>query len=288
LIALLLPAVQQAREAARRSQCKNNLKQIGLGLHNYHDTHNIFPYGYWSLEGTVGIRKNRAGWFQRLLPFVEQAALYQAYEESNPEYAHQATNQMRIVIKTFVCPSNPSFPVNSLGFRGNYGGNAGSTVGAARSTTGNGILYNRSKTRMKDVVDGLSNTVLVGEGVARTVGGGSGNAYTPWSEVGAYWGGGIHGGGAICTAEPPNTPVADCGRGCGNYDEALFPCRSTDAATPAGFTCSTMVTYVRSHHTGGAHLVLGDGSVRFVSNNIHLNTFRALGTRNSGDLIGAW
>ena len=101
LIALLLPAVQQAREAARRSQCKNNLKQLGLALHNYHDVHNTLPYGYWSREGTVGVTKNRDSWFQRILPFVDQVALFNSYEKLNPEYSHQAGDLMRYKLETF-------------------------------------------------------------------------------------------------------------------------------------------------------------------------------------------
>ncbi|WP_437192938.1 DUF1559 family PulG-like putative transporter [Planctomicrobium sp. SH527] len=288
LIALLLPAVQQAREAARRSQCKNNLKQIALALHNYHDSHLVFPYGYWSREGVAGFRKNRDTWFQRVLPFVEQTALYNAYETANPEYSHQAT-QRNTVLNSFFCPSNPEpGTMSALGFRGSYGGNGGSNVGAGMLTTANGIFYQYSKVGINSITDGTSNTLLIGEGVVRTGSGGSGDAYVPWSEAGTYRGGGPHHGGMISTAETPNTPIPDCGRGCGNYDPKVHPCNSTDAATPAGFTCTTRSTYLRSYHVGGAHVAMADGSVRFASSNIHRATFQALGTRSGSEVIGEW
>ncbi len=84
LIALLLPAVQQAREAARRTQCKNHLKQLGLALHNYHDTYSVFPYGHQS--EVTGARHRRACWFQSILPFVDQAPLYNKYAQDTTEY----------------------------------------------------------------------------------------------------------------------------------------------------------------------------------------------------------
>lgn len=290
LIALLLPAVQQAREAARRSQCKNNLKQIALALHNYHDAHLVFPYGYWSFETSPpnGITRNRDSWFHRILPFVEQTALFNAYEKENQEYVHNSAHK-NTPINSFFCPSNPEpGPLASVGFRGSYGANAGSTVGAGSLTTANGVFYRNSKIGINSITDGTSNTLLIGEGVVRTISGGTGNAYTPWSEAGAYWGGGIQHGGTLSTAEPPNTPIPDCGRGCGNYDPNIHPCYSTDAATPAGFTCTTRTTYLRSYHVGGAHVAMADGSVRFASSNIHTATFRALGTRSGSEVIGEW
>ncbi len=288
LIALLLPAVQQAREAARRSSCKNNLKQVALALHNYHDTHSVFPYGFWSLENEGIYKRNRDSWFQQVLPFVEQTALYNSYITENPEYAHQFTGRDKKV-PAFFCPSNPeSGLTSSLGFRGTYGGNAGSTTASASSTAGNGIFFRNSKISLRDVTDGSSNTIMVGEGVVRAVMGGTGNAYTPWSEAGTYWGGSTQAGTMIVTAEPPNSPIADCGRGCGNYTEVNFPCKSTDTATPAGFSCTTRATYVRSYHVGGGHVALADGAVRFISSNINLATVRALGTRSGGEVIGEW
>lgn len=293
LIALLLPAVQQAREAARRTSCRNNMKQLGLGVHNYHDTHSVFPYGYFSNEGTVGFFKNRDMWFHRMLPYMDAGNLYQQYEATNPEYCWYDAVSAKVRVPSFLCPSNPEYPLTTSGmgtyFRGTYGGCAGSTNGAGLVNNANGIFFRNSKISMRDVTDGSSNTLLFGEGVVRrpetTL---TGNAYSPWSEAGAYWGGAIHGGGSFVTAEPPNTPVPDCGRGCGNYTETLFPCFSSDTAAPAGYSCATRSTYVRSYHTGGAHVTLADGSVRFVSNNINLATWQALGTRGSGEINGEW
>ena len=130
LIALLLPAVQQAREAARRTQCKNNLKQVGLALHNYHDvTSDCFPYGHQ--QEVAGGSHRRDCWYQRVLPYVEQAPLYNAYEADKTEYIHNiaASATVGYIAKTpvtmFSCPSdstNPGYGASgsATAFQGNY------------------------------------------------------------------------------------------------------------------------------------------------------------------------
>ena len=196
LVALLLPAVQQAREAARRSSCKNNLKQIGLAMHNYHDVHSALPYGFYSFEGDPNFSRNRDSWFQRLLPFVEQAALYDQYERSTGPQVWSDAEAARTRIATYLCPSNPEYAYTTSGmgayFRGNYGANSGSINGQGTTTSSNGLFFRNSRIRFADITDGTTNTILVGEGVVRRVDTtGSGNAYSPWSEAGTYWGGSI-------------------------------------------------------------------------------------------------
>src|SRR5687767_10264593 len=147
LIALLVPAVQKVREAAARTQCVNNMKQIGLALHNYHDTHRAFPLG---AQGFVNARQyNRAGWMQQVLPYVEQDALYQGYVnyfKANPGQlasytsdgnSSQAGTAAKTVVPTFVCPSDSNSPrVDPMydGFAGNmvlcYGATHFGTFGA--------------------------------------------------------------------------------------------------------------------------------------------------------------
>lgn len=128
LVALLLPAVQQAREAARRSSCKNNLKQLGVALHNYHDTHRVFPPGYvinsaFSTPCSGSNGRNGYGWGTMILPFVEEAALYDALKAETNDFAanrdwnctgsQTAKDLVAQVIDTFVCPSDAKGPISN-------------------------------------------------------------------------------------------------------------------------------------------------------------------------------
>ena len=210
LIALLLPAVQQAREAARRSTCKNNLKQIALGLHNYHDTHRVFPPGFVSIKsanlnvnwhdpyleakGAAGLSYHGTSWMLMILPFVDQAPLYNKWNFTGNvlvNVAHANTN-----IPGFYCPSRRSkvrrvdsvMMLNSSFIKGgtDYGGcmdggngfhdACGHNVhkstgepGMLQDTLGHfnggelGIFFGNSDTQIRDVKDGTSNTIMIGE-----------------------------------------------------------------------------------------------------------------------------
>ncbi len=301
LVALLLPAVQQAREAARRSSCKNNIKQIALALHNYHDTFNLFPYATRG-EGNQ-IVHSRDSWFQRLLPFVDQAPMYNKMEaDTTIYYWNSPPAELRIVMETvvpaFVCPSDPDQPNNRGGastnysFQGNYAGNGG--AGTYTITNGqidvsgpsvitplyktSGIFGVSTSTKIASVTDGTSNTLLLGEGIVRP---GTGT----WGNLGSYWGGGPHGGVSFSTAQVPNTSVPD----------SLYSCKTpTTTSAPNGAPCSgstsnTVVdryNFVRSYHTGGVQAAMADGSVRFISDNISLQTWRKLGVAADGLVIG--
>ena len=282
LVALLLPAVQQAREAARRSSCKNNLKQLGLAMHNYHDAHSTFTYGMGGDTG--GMRRRRETWMHQTLPFIEQSALYEAYMDENPEYVmHSALT--REVIPTLVCPSNPGANNQGYYFRGNYGVNGGTYDGSYTSSNGDGMFFNQSSTRFRDVIDGTSNTILVSEGVSRMK---ASPNHTPWGEVGYYWGGGTsHHGGGFCTTEPPNSNVPDCSWTCADYEDDEFPCAGHNAGSGPLVSCSgPSRTYARSYHQGGVQAVMVDGAVRFISENIDLGTWQDLSTRSGGEIIG--
>ena len=280
LIALLLPAVQQAREAARRSTCKNNLKQIGLAMHNYLDTHTVLPYGWAWDTGYGPLTRSRESWMQQILPYVDQAPLYNKYIQENFAYVHGSSHRYT-VIPALVCPSNPGAD-SGRNFRGNYGVCSGKTNGSWVSTNGTGMFYRYSKTKTRDVTDGTSNTIMAGEGVVRPDGA---SASTPWGEVGNYWGGGCsHHGGAFNTEEPPNSPVPDCNYTCANYNMPNFPCAGYNSG-PVSCTGSAR-TYARSFHVGGVHILLADGAVRFASENIDLGTWQALSTRAGQEIIG--
>jgi len=297
LVALLLPAVQQAREAARRSQCKNNLKQVGLALHNYHDTHSVFPYSYRTLDetpGTIptGATKSRDTWFHRILPFVEQAPLYQLYESTNGGFVNNvAFHSMAATrINIFVCPSSDEYGGAGAnipnGFQGTYGvclsGSVTSgdlTTGVTTTRSGTGMFFRESRISMRDLTDGSSNTLMVSEGIGRPMDNSGAHG-----DLGQYWGGAGWGAEGFTAAEPPNTTSADRVYSCKSTTVALAPCEPTGTALTRGI----QYNFARSYHTGGVHVLLADGSVRFASDNIHAQTFRNLGDRADGQVIGEW
>lgn len=176
LVALLLPAVQQAREAARRMQCTNHLKQIGLAVHNYHDTYNALPAG-WIHRGGNG--QPNYGWAVAILPFMEQAALYDELDPGTiplyERYTSSATDEDKRLLQTpiagYRCPSDVTKDLNDKCNFGsnhfqiatsNYVGNVG-TAATTQLIDGGGVFYGNSYLGLKDVIDGLSNTLMVGE-----------------------------------------------------------------------------------------------------------------------------
>ncbi len=181
LVALLLPAVQQAREAARRSSCKNNLKQIGVALHNYHDTHNAIPPAYAASIQATGVLADPGptgwGWGVMMLPFIEQGALYDAVrpntEPFHEDFATAGTPgaaqrvQLQQPIPTYRCPSAPGPNINN--HRSNYGTSNyvaiyGAHSGAGTQTgAGNGCMFYNSSINFRDLLDGTSNVIIIGE-----------------------------------------------------------------------------------------------------------------------------
>ncbi|MCC6418817.1 MAG: DUF1559 domain-containing protein [Gemmataceae bacterium] len=284
LIGLLLPAVQKVREAANRAQCQNNLKQLGLALHNYHDTRKSLPYGY-KIEVT-GDYHRRDCWYQRILPYLEQQALYNLYEADRTEYIHQINNTISWTpVSTLVCPSDGEGP--------GKGGNGGTTSfqGSYAVCAGNGALSGTTRTVISsipggyfgastkyriDCPDGSSNTLLTSEGILRNGGG-------AWGELGSYWGGAVHGGYAFATFEAPNTTVPDRVYSCKSTTYPNAPCENGNAGGLPG-----RYNFARSYHTGGVNVGLGDGSVRFVQDTVDLITWQRLGDRADGQVIGEY
>ncbi len=281
LIALLLPAVQAAREAARRAQCSNNLKQIGIALHNYHLSHQSFPPG--STFETAG---DRGSILIRLLPYIEQQNVYDAFDFTQVTDGQKFPDGRRIdstVIATYLCPSDThggSFQGRGLH---NYAASKGSTKHINNTAcscpqyenwnsfalgehntpkqmpTGPFTRWGRT-TSISDCRDGLSNTIYFGEMRPRC----SGHASQGW----AHSNGG-HGGGAG-TLVPINTA------GC-----------STDPNEPNGClrTCNWNIEHAfRSLHPGGAGFLLGDGSVHFFSESIDHWTYQYLGAMADGQV----
>lgn len=272
LVALLLPAVQAAREAARRSQCTNNLKQIGLAMHNYHDTYKKFPYGY--VENNMVTRK-RDCWVQRLFPFMEQQPLLDRYEQQNPQWVMDTVVEVKdAVIENLVCPSDGTLPPlggsgglrsGGHGFQGNYVVNTGD--GAIRATAElRGVFWYNSEANMSSIGDGTSNTLLVSESLRRS--GGTGG----WGDAGGYWGGARWAGYGFTTLELPNTPLPDQVHTCKSTTFINAPCTSIGGT-------DDLRNYARSYHPGGVNVALGDASVRSLSESIDLTVWRGISTR---------
>ena len=287
LIALLLPAVQQAREAARRTQCKNNLKQIALAMHNYESSNNALPP---SMAIVPTITSN-ASWsiHGRLLPFMEQVNLYSQIDLSRAWGNFPIISNFRV--PGYVCPSDPkSDRARDTGTNGIflmptcYGFNFGTWL-VYNPTTGqggDGIAFPNSRIRISSITDGTSNTLLASEvhaWTAYTRNGGppstDGTGHTEWANGHSH-----HSG--FTTTLTPNSNVI--------FVDAGVTYRNTDYASRQEGSNTTSVSYSalnsRSYHTGIVQSALCDGSVRSFSSNIDLSIWRALGTRDGGEVLG--
>jgi len=273
LVAILLPAVQQARSAARRSQCKSNMKQIGIALHNYHETLNILPMG-------SHVRGSAWGSLVYLLPYMEQAQAYETidFEQSDccdMVIAYQAMSPalpepQSLHFPAFQCPSDPnsgrSFLSGPLGpnpgsgdcgriVPGNYLGVSGDTGHSFpacftnHTTNGNGIFYSQSGTRFRDITDGVSNTLAYGErGLPAGLGWG-------WVKCG--------------------------GSECEQYlsvQDGLVPPQNEDS------NAINISSYWSWHH-GGAHFLMADGAIRFLTLSTSQSILEALATRSGEELV---
>lgn len=306
LVGLLLPAVQAAREAARRMSCSNNLKQMGLALHNYHDTYRSFPpLGFYRRDLSGDSWSIQA----RLLPQLEQGNLQQLI---NWDFSYSLQgNVARTRVPVYICPSEPqdmerpdakpedaSFTHYPL----NYTVNAGQWLvyDPRTGAGGSGLVYPNSRTNFGSVTDGTSNTLAFAEVKAwtpylRDSGQPAGNAAaTPLlpAEVSSLGGsfktnsghtewvdGRVHQTG-FTTTFTPNTRVVYVQDDV-TYDVDFNSSREGKTITQPTYAAVT----ARSHHTGGVQMGLTDGSVRFMSESVDLNTWRALGSRAGGEVV---
>jgi len=291
LIALLLPAVQQAREAARRSQCRNNLKQLGLALHNYHDTHGAFPPGLFNNinQWATLAASERIGWFSQILPYIDQAPLYNQWTTEFRAGVNGLSFSLRkSVVPMLLCPSDPAgAKITNDGIAGNYllcgGSRAWGNQGTATDSTGGvptGLFYPNSCLRMRDITDGTSNTALTGEILLVTDGptAAAGCSGGTRDMRGLYWNH-VHMGSLFVTLRSPNSPASDV---------VGWSCINDKAAPCATCSYSNDVVTPRSRHVGGVHTGLSDGSVRFVSNSINTAVFQGVGTRAGGEPLSEW
>jgi hypothetical protein len=262
-----LPAVQQARESARRAACKNNIRQIGLALHNYESTHTIFPIGALGTTGNVAVGNPLTTWQTLILPYVEQANVHSQYN-FNVRF-DDASNAAVVnkILPVYLCPSQPATGlVNNLYGPSHFGGNAGTIPG-----TPDGILYPMSAIRIADIQDGTSSTLAAGE-LAYDIGG--------WARGAINSGGGGGGGGGGGSGQGFSRAVMRWWKAAASCARAGInpPVTTCSSSTERSFQFSSM-------HVGGCHFVLADGSARFISENIDLQLFNYLLTRSGGEAI---
>ena len=292
LISLLLPAVQSAREAARRIQCVNNLKQIGLALHNYHESRGALP----GADMVFNVTELSA--LSQLLPMLEQSAVYNsinfAFNYSDPNN----TTVMNTVVSGFVCPSDLSDPLPALGAQTNYMADMGSgivwqaPVGPnANMPAPNGVFYGDSATRFAAITDGLSNTGFYSE---RVMADGNNAIVTPVLRR-LLLARRSHDSGRRLPAVPGRGHLRSAqsvppvhGRSLAVRPAHLHARRRGPNTRSCGFFLSLRaVMPPSSRHPGGVNMLAGDGSVRFIKDSINLQVWRALGTRSGGEVVSA-
>jgi prepilin-type N-terminal cleavage/methylation domain-containing protein/prepilin-type processing-associated H-X9-DG protein len=285
LVSLLLPAVQQAREAARRMRCGNNLKQLGLAFHNYHDVHNRFMPG--GLQANIPYPM---GWVPRLFPYIEQTGRYEKLDSFKPHFlvsgSPYRTDNMSDPtfgsVPGLTCPSSPlggitadltpsvNHPYQNVQGGLHYRGNGGSydvqynpPVDATRpGYSSSGIFFPNSKVGFFEIIDGTSNTFLLGEtsnsqGWSSSMQSGFGGL-KPW-----VWG--------YFRYSATDWLMID-------HKMVQFPINYKGSfgtnSTPFG-----------SHHSGGAMFVMCDGSVKFLSDSMDMSIYKAIATRYSGEIV---
>ena len=307
LVALLLPAVQQAREAARRTQCRNNLKQIGLALHNYHDVNRSFPMG-------VRYPSYASNWRYSILPFLDQAPLYNQLSAAHPAntdgfQTNQESSSSRygvnfgvlagLTLKGYECPSS-AIPDNHdptdvtmrnfqrgqthdyVGLTGAYPDPAGRATPCHQNAPfyghicENGVLIPNAVVRMRDLTDGSSNTLVVAEQ----------SGYNDGRDRRANY----YGGWAGAQRSSRVSQLGETGHASEMIVTGIttlwFGINASVTATGAGHPHHSN-TIVNSFHEGGIHVLLCDGSVRFLSENVNLDMAKAFVARDDAIVLPA-
>jgi prepilin-type N-terminal cleavage/methylation domain-containing protein/prepilin-type processing-associated H-X9-DG protein len=264
LIALLLPAVQKVREAAARTSCTNNLKQIGLALHDYHDARRQFP-----ASNTNGPTK-RHSWVTFILPYLEQDTLYKRYHFNKNWFAPSNNKTVRAPLAIFRCPSVPATNLVDSTFTpnaacGDYAATKGVSpqlvlIGLVPPTDLRGVMLKNVGTRMTQIRDGTSNTIMVAEDASRPL------LYQRGNQVAGYAPGG-----------PWSDTLGPFFLNGSSFDGTVTP-------GPCPMNC-TNDREIYSFHDGGANVLLADGSVQFLRSSISIANLAALITRSGGEII---
>ncbi len=287
LIGLLLPAVQKVRESAARATCTNNIKQVALALHSYHDAYSRLPAGTNELLNANDSQPDRRTWVLMIYPFLEQSTLYnQAEAQVKSAGSCLYSPNRQTPVKTLMCPSDPANPKtwtgtspsdpNQQGFHTNYVGLAGNSYFDSPSDSGgvalNGMFYGHSKTRLEHVSDGTSNTAMVSEIILTKDG-------APGHDVrGRIYNCAGSGGVLFSTLYNPNqTAAPDRSNYCNGTSNPLAPC---------SVGSQDKVQTARSYHTGIVNVGLADGSVRTVGNRVSPANWQAFGTRAGNEPVG--
>ncbi len=312
LVALLLPAVQQAREAARRMQCRNNLKQMALAVHNYMDANSVLPPGA-CVNLSVTTTGNNGSWgiHGRILPYMEQSNLYNSVDLTQAWDFQMAINGLKV--PSYACPSDPQSDVirdpgggRAKLYPTTYGFNYGTWFvfrPTAPVSGGDGMTFPNSKLSTRDVIDGTTNTLLIGEVKAWTAyrrNGGPSTTTRPdtiadattitmsapdFKDTGhTEWPDGrVHHSGFTCTLGP-NSKVTTTNAGT-TYANTDFNSWQEGRNGSTGNPTYAIITS-RSYHTGQVNVAMVDGSCRGISENIDLAVWRSLGTRAGGETGG--
>jgi prepilin-type processing-associated H-X9-DG protein len=292
LIALLLPAVQSAREAARRMQCSNKVRQLALAQHNYHSAHRAFSAGYIVNKSTAGSNwcyadsnctNHGAPWTVLILPFIEETARYEEFDfkrtftstcECPADRSRTSPNNLawERPLERFQCPSDPgsSGDVNNINYFGVQGGgpqSASVCTYRERVMFANGVLYHNSATRVEHIQDGSSNVFLLGETKYMP---------TPTHRASTVHGGWASGGRLDGSGTNPYTVAAVVDQVNSLPGSGAHP----NSQVPDMFF--KMSRLFGSFHPGGCHFAMADGSVHFVSENTDLAVLRQLGARSDG------
>lgn len=275
LVALLLPAVQAARESGRRTSCQNNIRQFGVACTNYHDTFNVLPTGAMPAYTAVN-RSNELGWQVLILPFIEQKGLHSEFNFNAAGYTDaQNLNQSLFLVNTYICPSavrliyqtqyaavesvngKPAYTTHYYGVMGPKGINPATglpymytVAGTTTTTMGNyarqGVLKVGEDCALQDVIDGTSNTFLVGE--------------LSWMDANVYraWTRGTGGSLQVSSCKNVVYPINSQPYTANNFNDVSFG----------------------SQHPGGCHFVMCDGSVKFVTETVDMVVYRASASMN--------
>jgi prepilin-type N-terminal cleavage/methylation domain-containing protein/prepilin-type processing-associated H-X9-DG protein len=273
LIGLLMPAVQKVRESANRIQCVNNLKQMGIACHNYHDANKCFPPGYYATAFYPDTSPGW-GWGAFLLPYLEQDSLYRQIDFSQPL---QTSPAIQSVLKIFICPSDlppggpfpvvdGTFTTIAMAAPSSYAATVGQDADDVDAPTGSGVFYRNSHTRIAEITDGTSQTVMIGD--------------RAWTQTKGIWAGAPSGGitqPGVQNPWPNTTAPSPC--------LVLVHNNYINIRTDADGGLDDF----SSNHVNGANFLFADGSVHFIrsitGDGQNRYDFWAMGTRSGGEVI---